>query len=40
MWKETFSFRKLFDDMDREFATAEEMINRMFRSVKEGDTQP
>ena len=40
MWKETFSFRKLFDDMDREFATAEEMLNRMFRTRKEGNTQP
>jgi hypothetical protein len=28
MWKETFSFKKLFDDFDREFATAEEMLNR------------
>jgi HSP20 family protein len=40
MWKQPFSFRKSFDDMDREFATAEEMINRMFRTVREGDTQP
>ena len=40
MWKETFSFRDLLDDMDREFATAEETLNRMFRTVREGDTQP
>jgi HSP20 family protein len=40
MWKEPFSFRRLFDDLDREFATAEEMLNRMFRTVREGDIQP
>jgi HSP20 family protein len=39
MWKETFSFKKLFDDFDREFATAEEMLNRRFKSVREGDAQ-
>jgi hypothetical protein len=26
--------------LDREFATAEEMLNRMFRTVIEGDIQP
>ena len=40
VWKEPFSFRRLFDDLDREFATAEEMLNRMFRTVIEGDIQP
>jgi HSP20 family protein len=40
MWKEPFSFRRLFDDLDREFATAEVMLNRMFRTVREGDIQP
>ncbi|HET9806486.1 MAG TPA: archaeal heat shock protein Hsp20 [Nitrososphaeraceae archaeon] len=40
MWKEPFSFRRLFDDLDREFATAEVMLNRMFRTVGEGDIQP
>ena len=40
MWKEPFSFRRLFDDLDREFDTAEEMLNRMFRTVREGDIQP
>lgn len=40
MWKEPFSFRRLFDDLDREFATAEEMLNRMVRTVREGDIQP
>ncbi len=40
MWKETFSFRDLLDDMDGEFATAEERLNRMFRTVREGDIQP
>ena len=40
MWKEPFSFRRLFDDLDREFATAEEMLNRMFRTVREGNNQP
>jgi len=39
MWKETFSFRKLFDDLDREFATAEEMLNKIFITAREGDTQ-
>ena len=40
MWKETFSFRDLMDDMDREFATAEETLKKMFRTVREEDTQP
>src|SRR5215213_3788834 len=39
MWKETFSFRKLFDDIDREFATAEKMLNKIFITAREGDTQ-
>jgi len=39
MWKDRdFGFgigRRLFEDMDKEFADAEEMLNRMFRTVRE-----
>ncbi len=40
MWKEPFDFRKIFDEFDREFSTAEEMLGRIFRTVREGDEQP
>lgn len=42
MWKEpiNFNFRKIFDDLDREFSTAEEMLSRIFRTIREGDAQP
>src|ERR687885_2037407 len=37
MWKDwDISFgRRLFEDIDREFSEAEEMLNRMFRTVRE-----
>lgn len=35
MWRYT---SRIFEDADREFAEAEEMLNRMFRTVKEGST--
>lgn len=37
MWRDReFGFgRRLFEDIDREFAEAEEMLNRMFRTVRE-----
>lgn len=35
MWRDRdFGFGKLFENIDREFAEAEEMLNRMFRTVK------
>jgi HSP20 family protein len=37
MWRDDrgeFGFGRLFEDMDREFAEAEEMLNRMFRTVR------
>lgn len=36
MWRDRESGfrRRLFEDMDREFAEAEEMLNRMFRTVR------
>jgi len=41
MWKESIDFRKMFDDLDREFSQeAEEMLNRMFRTIRQGDAQP
>src|SRR5215210_1931194 len=40
MWKESFDFRKISNDFDREFSTAEEMLSRIFRPVREGDEQP
>lgn len=41
MWKEPINFRKIFDnlDLDREFSTAEEMLSRMFSTVREGNAQ-
>ena len=39
MWKESFNLRKIFDDFDREVSTADEMLSRIFRTVKEGDEQ-
>ena len=37
MWRDRdFGFgKRLFEDIDREFAEAEEMLNRMFRTVRE-----
>ena len=37
MWRDPWSFRgsKIFEDIDKEFAEAEEMLNRMFRTVRE-----
>lgn len=37
MWRDReFGFgRRLFEDIDKEFAEAEEMLNRMFRTVKD-----
>jgi len=40
MWKEQINFRKIFDDLDREFSTAEEMLSKIFRTIREGDAQP
>jgi HSP20 family protein len=35
MWRDReFNFNSLFEDLDREFAEAEEMLNRMFRTVR------
>jgi len=39
MWKEPINFRKIFDNIDREFSIAEEMLSRMFSTVREGNTQ-
>src|SRR5919197_5585099 len=37
MWRDPWSFRasRIFEDIDKEFAEAEEMLNRMFRTVHE-----
>ena len=40
MWKESINFRNMFDDLDKEFSTAEEMLSRIFRIIREGDAQP
>ena len=40
MWKEQINLRKMFDDLDKEFSTAEEMLSRIFRTIREGDAQP
>src|ERR671912_1920808 len=40
MWKEPINFRNMFDDLDKEFSTAEEMLSRIFRTIREGDAQP
>jgi HSP20 family protein len=39
MWKEQIDFRKMFDDIDKEFSTTKEMLSRMFRTIREGDVQ-
>jgi thiaminase len=41
MWNDRFSFRRLFDDddFDKEFAKAEEMLNKMLRTVKDENIQ-
>lgn len=34
MWKDTWDFsNKIFEEMDKEFSEAEQLLNRMFRSV-------
>ena len=35
MWRDWEFGRRIFEDMDREFSEAEEMLNRMFRTVRE-----
>src|ERR671937_2235107 len=37
MWRDPWNFRggRIFEDIDKEFAEAEEMLNRMFRTVRE-----
>ena len=35
MWRDWDFGRRLFEDVDREFQGAEEMLNRMFRTVRE-----
>jgi HSP20 family protein len=41
MWKEPINFSKIFDDLDREFATAEELLNKMFsKTFREGEARP
>ena len=30
MWKEPIDFKKILDNFDKEFSTAEEMLSRMF----------
>ena len=39
MWKESIDFRKIFDNLDREFSTAEEMLSKMFSTVRKGNAQ-
>jgi hypothetical protein len=34
-WDLGFGTRRIFEDIDREFRDAEEMLNRMFRTVRE-----
>lgn len=37
MWRDPWRYTsRVFEDFDREFAEAEEMLNRMFRTVREG----
>jgi HSP20 family protein len=39
MWRDPWRYTsRIFEDADREFAEAEEMLNRMFRTVREGST--
>lgn len=38
MVKESWIFKKIFEDLDREFATAENMLNRIFITTGESET--
>lgn len=41
MWKDReFSFDSMFEDLDTEFARAEEILNRMFKNAKPGTEGP
>src|ERR671922_560394 len=35
MSRDPWGFRSIFEDIDKEFAEAEDMLNRMFRTVRE-----
>src|ERR1044071_3085175 len=35
MWRDWDFGKRIFEDMDRDFSEAEEMLNRMFRTVRE-----
>lgn len=37
MWRDWDFGRRIFEDMDKEFSEAEQMLNRMFRTVREMD---
>lgn len=38
MWRDPCRYTSRIEDADREFVEAEEMLNRMFRTVREGST--
>lgn len=38
MLKESWIFKKIFEDLDREFTTAENMLNRIFITTGESET--
>ena len=39
MWKDPWGFRdRFFEQIDKEFSEAEDMLNRMFRTVRETGT--
>ncbi|MGD1838963.1 MAG: archaeal heat shock protein Hsp20 [Nitrososphaeraceae archaeon] len=35
MWRDPWNFKKIFEEMDKEFSYAEDMLNRFFRTAKE-----
>ena len=41
LWKDPWGFsNRIFDEMDKEFSEAEDMLTRMFRTVRESGRAP
>jgi HSP20 family protein len=41
LWKDSWGFSsRIFDEMDKEFSEAEDMLTRMFRTVRESGRAP
>lgn len=41
LWKDSWGFSsRIFDEMDKEFSEAEDMLTRMFRTIRESGRAP